>query len=422
MPTAEPSLDRNALRELLRANLHADVPLDDVGLELEWLVRDPTQPALRPDLAQVQAAVAAAGHLPGGGALTIEPGGQIELVTPPHPNLEVLCARAADDLLQADRSFVASGLELVALGCDPQRTPARVLQTPRYRAMQDHLDVLGTDGARMMCNTASIQINTGRGVTSAEVQRRWHIANAIGPVLVASFANSPFDERGPSGWMSTRLRAWWNMDGSRTAPVSLDQPMDQAWERYVLDASVMLIRCSEEEFVGLEPGFSFEQWLLEGHELGYPSAEDFAYHLTTVFPPVRPRGWLELRMLDSLPTPLWEIATAVVLTLLHPAVHAEATGAVAGTEALWTEASRDGLAHPALAAAAETCFAVVSDHLAETRVDEGLRSVVATYNERWIQRGRCPANDVLDQFHVTGDRWPAPVAPVPFTALEASLT
>ena len=64
----------------------------------------------------------------------------------------------------------------------------------------------------------------------------------------------------------------------------------------------MFIRASEDEFVPLREPLSFADWIIGGHELGWPTEEDLAYHLTTLFPPIRPRGWLELRMVDSLPS------------------------------------------------------------------------------------------------------------------------
>ena len=72
----------------------------------------------------------------------------------------------------------------------------------------------------MMCNTAAIQVNVGLG--DARMVDRWRLANALGPTLIASFANSPFGDGVPSGWQSSRLRAWWPLDPTRSAPVGID--------------------------------------------------------------------------------------------------------------------------------------------------------------------------------------------------------
>src|SRR5205807_7278180 len=103
----------------------------------------------------------------------------------------------------------------------------------------------------------------------------------------------------------------------------------------------------------------FAGWMECGHELGWPTLDDFDYHLTTLFPPVRPRGWLELRMIDSLPDPWWRVAAAVATALLEDAAAgAAAREAVtrAGVAHHWRSAARHGLADPALRAAAQAGF------------------------------------------------------------------
>ncbi|MBV8160519.1 MAG: ergothioneine biosynthesis glutamate--cysteine ligase EgtA, partial [Acidimicrobiia bacterium] len=118
----------------------------------------------------------------------------------------------------------------------------------------------------------------------------------------------------------------------------------------------------------------------------------------TLFPPVRPRGWLELRYLDALPDPWWRVAATVVAALLlDDEAKAAAFRATEGTEGLWLAAARWGLEHPALAAAGvESVGAALG---AAERVGADARSVaaVASYFERYVARGRCPADDRLLQ-------------------------
>lgn len=420
MPAPEPSLDAATVRSVLDEHLHAPVATDRVGLEVEWLLSDPADRTRRPGLAEVDALREGCGALPHGGQLTVEPGGQLELVTEPFASIDELCEAATGDLVHLARSLATSPLELVALGCDPVRAPQRVTDAPRYRAMQEHFDHRNDAGRTMMCNTAAIQLNVGRGEPGDE-ERRWRVANLLGPVLVASFANSPFDDRGASGWRSTRLRTWGAIDPSRAAPVPLDAPMLDVWERYVLDASLMLVRRAPDEFAAIPPGYSFERWMRNGHELGWPTVDDLAYHLTTLFPPVRPRGWLELRMLDTLPSPYWLAAAAVASVLLDPAVDEEVSDAIDGTGHLWTEAATVGLGHDALAVAARRCFAIAREHLAEVRADDAVQAVVAAFEERWVQTGRCPADEVLDRWADTAALFPDAMAAVPFADLAASL-
>jgi glutamate--cysteine ligase len=155
----------------------------------------------------------------------------------------------------------------------------------------------------------------------------------------------------------------------------------------VLDAPVMLIRVSEDDFRPMPSVRPFRSWVTDGDRLGFPTEDDLAYHVTTLFPPVRCRGWLELRMLDALPSPWWAVATAVAWAVLEdPAV---ARYASAGSEDLWLEAARDGLANPFLARAASRCFAAAVEAL-----DGDLSAAVAEYAERFVARGRCPADDL----------------------------
>lgn len=382
-----------------------------VGLELEWLTLDPSGRRLR--LEDAEAVIAEVSPGITGGHLSLEPGGQIELSTSPFPDAALACAAAAADLLALDQACTARGIGLVALGQDPTRAPERVVTAPRYRAMESYFDALGTAGRTMMCNTAALQVNLCLGDPAQQVER-WRLAHQIGPALIAAFANSPFADGAPTGWQSSRLRTWWMLDPSRSAPVPIDGDPAERWLRYALDARVMLIRVSDDDFRALRRPMSFGQWLDQGHELGFPTIDDLVYHLTTLFPPVRPKGWLELRMFDALPTPFWHVATAVAVALLHDPDTAAAAGeAVAGTAGLWLEAAQLGLGHPLLASAARRCFELAIESLERQRADT-LAGVAAAYHDRWVARGRSPADDRLDAWHRDGTLWPPRASPVPY--------
>jgi glutamate--cysteine ligase len=159
----------------------------------------------------------------------------------------------------------------------------------------------------------------------------------------------------------------------------------------------MLVRAGPSHYVPVRTNLSFARWMTDGHELGFPTVDDLAYHLTTLFPPVRPKGWLELRMIDAVPDPWWRVAVAVTTALLDDAeassVAERACRPIAGC---WVEAATAGLAHPGLASAAGTCFAAAVD--AFHRLGTG-RSTIATaedFVERYVARRRCPGDDVLD--------------------------
>jgi glutamate--cysteine ligase len=380
---------------------------DGLGIELEWLTRCGRN-GDRLNEAGVAALRAHLGDLPRGSRLTMEPGGQLELSSRCRTQLDDVLEDAAADLLALDRACVELDIDLVALGADPDRTPERTRQSPRYAAMEAYFDRQGSAGRTMMCNTAAIQVNIGPG---DDVARRWRAANLIGPVLLASFANSPFAHSEPSGWASTRFHAWWTLDPTRSAPVPLDGDPGDRWLEYVLRSEVMLVRLADDHYQGLAEPMTFGRWLAEGHELGWPDADDLAYHLTTLFPPVRPKGWLELRMIDALPTPFWMAAMSVATALITDPDAARRAEAACAEDASgrWIEAARHGLGDDGLRRAAVACFEAALDALPR---DTAGYDVVAAYLERWVARGRCPADDRLDRWRRDGALVPTRESPV----------
>jgi glutamate--cysteine ligase len=369
-----------------------------VGVEVEWLTI-PADGSPPPDVRTLRDLLSAHEPLPSGCRITFEPGGQIELSTP-------VCATAADacDAVASDAAVVRGALDdhairLVGLGLDPTRPELLRTDEARYVAMKAYLDQDGPSGRRMMCSTAAIHVNVGLG---PDATRRWRLAHRLGPTLVAAFANSPLVAGGPSGWRSARFASWLGIDPTRTAPVANGSEPSEEWADYALAARVMLIR-ADTRFVPPAAPLSLRRWIEDGHELGHPTLDDVDYHLTTLFPPVRPRGWFELRMVDMLPDPLWRVAVAVTTALLDDEDAARrAWAASEPAAAMWTEAARSGLAHPALAASARTCFAAAVDALA----DEPLREAASAYADRYVNRGRTPADDRLDAWTRYGSLLP----------------
>ena len=306
-----------------------------------------------------------------------------------------------------------AGLEPVARGLDTLRAPRRILDQPRYAAMEAFFDAEGFAGRTMMCSTASIQVNVETG-PPAGVAARWSLAHALGPVLVATFAHSPVPGGGGRGPRSARQQVWSVMDPSRTAPVHRPVPDGagpapgrspaEEWLAYALGARVMMIRVTPGRFVAVDGPLgellTFAAWMQRGHELGWPTLDDFEYHLTTLFPPVRPRGWLELRMIDSLPDPWWRVAAAVATALLEDsdagAAALEAVSAPpggAGVTDHWRSAARHGLADPALRAAAQRVFPAALAGLGRLGADRATVSAAEAFHERFVARGCCPADD-----------------------------
>ena len=406
MSSTRPVLRAHDVRDYVAE--HVFQPCGDpngLGVELEWLTSQGTREN-RLSIGAATSLIDDLSPLPRGSRITLEPGGQLELSTEPFPTIDALCDAAEADLVVLDTACEATEVELIALGADPVRAPERVALGGRYQAMEHYFDRLGPAGRTMMCNTAAIQVNVGLGDRPVAAER-WELANRMAPTLLACFANSPFANGQPSGWQSSRLRAWWALDPTRAAPVPLDADPVDAWSSYALDARVMLIRQTEDRCLPVEEPMRFGEWLADGHELGFPTIEDFSYHLTTLFPPVRPKGWLELRMFDALPSPAWEVAVAVTCILLSDhALADDISEAVTGTERLWVDAAQLGLGHPALARSATRLFALAAEALAASGVSTARRDLVDAFDERWVSRGRSPADDRLDAWRHDGRLFP----------------
>lgn len=402
MPSATPALTRTEARAAIAARGFdrppgAPSPGRHVGIELEWLVVDAEDPARPAPPEAVRAAATAVSPFPEASWLTFEPGGQVELSSPPLP-LNHACDALARDARVLGDALADAGVALVSLGLEPGPQRDRVLRSPRYDAMEAYFDSCGPSGRTMMRSTAALQVNLDLG-SGREMEERWRAAHDVGPVLAAAFANSPIAEAGPSGYRSTRLAVWSRVDRSRTTPVDDGGGFRSAWADYALAASVMLVRTSDETYTPLVAPLTFGDWIGHGHKLGWPTLDDLDYHLTTLFPPIRPKGWLELRMLDAVPNPWWRVAAAVSAVLVQDVDAADAVrSALAPVRNRWDVAARCGLADPALAAAARTCFAAALEALPAADVDPTTLAATREFVDRYVARGRCPADDRLDDW------------------------
>ncbi|MFB6835797.1 ergothioneine biosynthesis glutamate--cysteine ligase EgtA [Streptomyces sp. NPDC056361] len=409
IPRGGPPLTEGEAEDLLRCICFKTGPPRTVGAELEWLVhdlRDPRTPVRQPRLA---AAVDTVRTLPLVSLLTFEPGGQLELSSRPAGSLmECLDSLAAD--LRAVRGALGPlGLTLSGYGVDPWLAPReRVLHEPRYDAMETALGRTGTAGRAMMCDSASVQICLDAGVEEPGplgYERRWRLAHLLGAVLVAAFANSAVHGGRRTGWRSTRQALWADLDPVRALAPPPDGEPRTEWAAHVLDTPVLCVRADEGPWAVPE-GLTFREWLRTG--LPRPAdADDLRYHVTTLFPPVRPRGHLELRMVDAQRgADGWMVPVAVTTAVFEDAAAAETVyraleplGKRAGSgpaprNPLWSAAARDGLTDPELHAAARTVFAVALDALPRVGASETVRRAVAAFQERYVIPGSCPADEL----------------------------
>ena len=377
-----------------------------VGLELENHVVDLGDPArwvcwerLEPLPADVHAAAGAC-------AVSREPGGQLELSAPPRAGVSAAVTGLRADLDRVRAALAPQGVGLAQVGIDPLRNPRRANPSDRYRAMEEHFAAVGTalPGRVTMNATASVQVNLDAGPRRGWAERVAH-AYRLGPVLVAISAASPWLCGAPTGWQSSRLRAWFGLDqrrcraffdaehrGTATDPAT-------AWARFALRAPVMFVRTGAGGLTAVRADVTFEQWVTGEVRLSgrLPTVADLDLHLTTLFPPVRLRGYLELRYLDALPTRWWPAVVAVTTALMDDPVGAGlAAEAAEPTDSLWSQAARHGLADPRLAAAAVKCL-----HIAADRVPVDLRPSVAELVDL-VASGRSPGDLLAERFQAIG--------------------
>ncbi|SCG70171.1 glutamate-cysteine ligase family protein [Micromonospora inositola] len=378
-----------------------------VGVELEYTVRDPAYPLDRPEIARLRAALAHLGDpLPGGGRISIEPGGQVELSSAVGATMQDCIDAAASDLALIRAALAADGLLLEGTGLDVSRAPRLVTEHPRYVALAAYHDRAGRKGREIMCNSASVQVCLDAGDDSdgwTGYRRRWRLADAIGPVLLASFANSPHRTRSGVRWVSQRQALRFGTDASRTRAPRHSADPRTAWTRYSLAARVAMI-AEPESLPWLVPtGLTMRDWL-RGHGPRPTTLGDLERHLGTLVPPIRPRGHLEFRMIDQQPGDGWIVPVAVVSALLDDPTAAET--AAAATEHLrsplrrhrdWLTSAREGLADRELAGAALACFTAAADALQRRGASAEVRRTVADFINNYVAHGRCPADDLRPQ-------------------------
>jgi glutamate--cysteine ligase len=363
-----------------------------VGLELEMHLVDLADPIRRVPWRRLTDVIDGLPDLPYESAVTVEPGGQVELSTPPMPDVSAAVAALGCDRGVLGRAFGEQDMGLVAVGADPARPVERLSPKARYAEMERHFVCTGNGeaGRAMMCSTAALQLNLEAGPASAWSTRvsRMH---RIGPVLVAISACSPWLAGRTSGWRSMRQQVWGEIDQARCGPLLGGEHPDEEWAAYALAAPVMLVRDAvNDDAAALTERVSFEEWVLGDPRPGRaPTVDDLDYHLSTLFPPLRPRGFLELRCLDAVPDRWWPALAGLAVTLLDDPIAADrADEACAGIDGCWSQAAQRGLGDPEIARAATICV-----ELAAERAPVELKADIEEYAEL-VVAGHSPGDEV----------------------------
>ena len=259
----------------------------------------------------------------GAEAITLEPGGQLELAGAPVQTVHETCSEVSDHLRQVRGVASDLGAGFVGLGFQPKwgLDDIPVMPKGRYALMRRYMPTRGALGLDMMFRTATVQANLDFG-SEADMVRKLRVALALQPVATALFASSPFRDGAPTGLLSLRSQVWTDTDPDRTGILPWAWQDGMGFERYVdyaLDVPMYFVRRNHGYIDAL--GQSFRDFLagrlpaLPGQT---PTMQDWDDHLTTLFPEVRCKRFLEVRGADGGPWSRLCALPALWMGLLYP--------------------------------------------------------------------------------------------------------
>lgn len=258
----------------------------------------------------------------GGGAISLEPGGQFELSGAPLETLHETDAELAAHFADVKAVAAAHDIGFVVLGHSPLWTRAQtpVMPKGRYRIMTDYMPKVGTRGLDMMYRTCTVQVNLDFA-TEADMVRKLRVSLALQPVATALFAASPFTEGRLNGFQSMRSEIWRDTDNARSGMLAFAFDEGMSYEGYVdwaLDVPMYFVKRGDSYHD--VAGASFRD-LLAGRLPQLPgetaTISDWANHLSTLFPEVRLKRFLEMRGADAGPPEMLTALPAFWVGLLY---------------------------------------------------------------------------------------------------------
>ena len=241
-----------------------------------------------------------------GSSVTLEPAGQVELSGAAVETIHQTCNEVNQHLTQVKSIAREMDIGFLGLGYQPKWTLADMSWMPkgRYKIMREYMPKKGTMGLEMMQATCTVQVNLDFD-SEATMVKMFRIALALQPVATALWANSPFKHGKPTGFLSYRSHVWTDTDNDRCGMLDFVFDDDFGFERYIdyiLDVPMYFIY-RDGNYIDVS-GKSFKDFMagkLEGFEGQFPSIKDWEDHMSTAFPEVRLKTFLEMRGADGGP-------------------------------------------------------------------------------------------------------------------------
>jgi glutamate--cysteine ligase len=363
----------------------------------------------------------------GGCSITLEPGGQFELSGAPVETVHETCAEVNEHLAHVKRVAEPLGIGMLGLGFQPKWRRDEIPWMPkgRYAIMRRYMPTRGSLGLDMMLRTCTVQVNLDFA-SEADMVRKFRVGLALQPVATALFANSPFTEGRPNGFLSYRSHIWTDTDPDRCGILPFVFEEGMGFERYVehvLDVPMYFVyRAGRYIDVAGQSFRDFMKGRLPGLPGERPTIGDFADHLTTLFPEVRLKRYLEMRGADGGP---WRSLCALPALWVGLLYDDSALDAAWDMVRDWTPEEHLHLRAEVPRLALRTPFrsgtvrdlALATLELAAAGLRARARTDGAGRDERhfleplWeiARRGVTPAEDKLADFH---GRWGGSVDPV----------
>ncbi len=364
-----------------------------IGLEFELFTR--VDGGARPSLDQLRQTLNPV-FLPALGRISFEPGGAVEVSTSPCPAVDQACDALRRDLAVVADALRQAGIRTSVDAIDLQRDPRRVVDHPRYQYMEAQLDSYSPAGRWMMNNTASLQVNVNNCVDNP--LHLWNTLWWVSPILTAMFANSPGLDSLGRRWSSLRQGCWLALDPARTGPVRPERGVD-GYTDFALGAPVLVIRgtgIGEEEgpeataWRRAPPRMSFAEWIADSRLVGRPpTGDDFTYHLTTLFPDVRPRRWMEIRCIDAVDLGHIDAVVTMVAGVGKASSAQRISDVVPHVSPV--RAAMTGVHDPEIAAACSRLAGLAIEAAAD--VPGARPEALASFVQRYTLRRRSPGSD-----------------------------